>query len=112
MHYLIVDTRFPVPVHVFLEHDPRSEPGFPRLVVRRVTLESPGDGAEGNPSSVGPAAAVGQNPYRSDRFRAFPSDGAATRAGFGVIEPRFVGATWGAYHRAFGFGSRTLPRHG
>jgi hypothetical protein len=113
MRYLIIDTRFPSPVHVFLEQDPQAEAGFPAgLRVLRVTLETAAAGPPDCGVSVGPLAAVGQNPWHPERFREFRSDGAAAGAGFGLIEPRFVGATWSAYVRAFRPGGRTIPARG
>jgi hypothetical protein len=109
MHYLVVDTRFRTPVHVFLDADPRAEAGFPAsLAVRRVTLDT---GANVGPfdCGVGAAAAVGQHPWQPELFREFRSDGAAGRAGFGLIEPRFVGPSWAAYQRAFRPGARSIP---
>lgn len=110
MRYHVLDTRFACPVHVFLDVDPQSEKDFPDLAVTCVTLEHmTGPGPAG--AYLGPAEAVGQDPWRPDRFREFRSDAAARAAGFVVVEPRFVGSTWAAYDRVFRFGGRTVRSH-
>ena len=107
MHYLVIDDRFRSPVHVFLEHEPESEVGFPRLSVRPVALEMV---AAASGYRLGAGGSVGQNPQKPDHFREFGSDGAVSAAGYGLIEPRFVGATWAEYDRAFRFGGKTVAR--
>jgi hypothetical protein len=92
--FLVIDSRFGTPIHVFLELDPRLDADYCGHTVREVTLESP-------PSGVGGVYAIGRDPARPDRFRKFRSDGAVAGAGFILIEPRFVGATWQAYAREF-----------
>lgn len=89
MHFLVVDVRFGSPVHVFLEHDPRGQEGYPALAVREVTLE-PGAGTT-----------IGRDPVYLARFRQFPSDAAVARAGFVLIEPRYVGPDWEGYSHHF-----------
>lgn len=109
MHFLVIDTRFAAAVHVFLETDPRAEAEFPRgLSVQDVTLEpdKPLPGSTG--SGIGSGQTVGQDSERPRRFREFASDREASRAGFTVIEPRFVGPTWVSYQRTFGFGERKV----
>jgi hypothetical protein len=105
MHFLVIDTRFGAPVHVFLEHDPRAHPGFPGLTVRAVDLDPP-RGPYGEPlgwsgASYSPTSAVGQNPWRTDRFREFGSDRAVAGAGFVLVEPRYVGPSWSEYVNAY-----------
>lgn len=91
MHFLVVDSRFGTPIYVFLENDPHGEDGYPALAVQEVTLE-PG---------AGRTAAIGRDPARLERFREFASDGAVARAGFILVEPRFVGPNWEEYCRNF-----------
>jgi hypothetical protein len=105
MHFLVIDSRFGTPIHVFLERDPRGEDDFPGLAVQAVTLESPVASGEETlwRSGVGSASAsaVGRNPWRSDRFREFESDRAVAGAGFVLIEPRYVGPSWWSYLSTF-----------
>lgn len=97
-HFLIVDNRYGTPIHVFLELDPTTEPGFPGFGVRPVTLEWPaGPPGLGVPAGV----AIGRNPHQLDSFRTFGSDKAVAGAGFILIEPRYVGPNWPAYVLAF-----------
>jgi hypothetical protein len=109
-HFLIVDNRFGTPIHVFLELDPTSEPGFPGFGVRSVTLEPP----EGSPGLGVPAGfAIGRNPHQLDRFRVFRSNQAVAGAGFILIEPRYVGPNWSGYVVAFRpGGEKPIKRHG
>jgi hypothetical protein len=92
--FLVIDARFGTPIHVFLELDPRLDDDYPGQTVREVTLESPASRVDGG-------FAIGRDPSRADRFRKFGCDGAVVGAGFILIEPRFVGATWQAYTREF-----------
>jgi hypothetical protein len=105
MHFLVIDDRFGTPIHVFLEFDPREHNGFPELPVRRVSLDAPLPSAEEVPWRVGlgasPTGAVGQNPWRADRFREFGSDRAVAAAGYVLIEPRYIGSSWSFYLSAF-----------
>lgn len=94
MFFLVIDSRFGTPIYVFLELDPRLEEDYPGQTVREVTLESPS-------YRVGGIYAIGRDPAVPDRFRKFCSDGAVAGAGFILIEPRYVGATWQAYTREF-----------
>lgn len=94
MHFLFIDSRFGTPIHVFLEVDPREAEDYPGMLVRSVTIE------------VAPAAGtarpeLGRDPRRPDRFREFRSESAAAGAGFLLVEPRYVGATWEAYAQEF-----------
>lgn len=102
MHYLIIDRRFPAPVHVFLEQHPLEDPAFPGLPVKSVELDSSG--------SSGGLGSVANDPWQTSHFREFATDRAAAAAGFTIVEPRYVGPTWAAYDRAFGFGVRKLKR--
>jgi hypothetical protein len=105
MYFLVVDTRFASPVYVFLEQNPHAEPGFPGLAVRSVELQFSASEPRWSSGNV-----VAQNPRQSDHFRMFRSDGEAAAAGYGVVEPRFVGANWNSYRRVFDFGARRVPR--
>jgi hypothetical protein len=91
MHFLVVDARYGTPIYVFLE----SAPDSPGLTVQEVTLETAGAPAAGR------RTAIGRDPNHLERFREFVSDGAVARAGFILIEPRYVGATWEGYSRQF-----------
>src|SRR5688572_21194414 len=95
MHFLVVDARFGTPIYVFLERDPLGQDGYPDLVVQEVTLEA------GGASAVGRRAAIGRDPAHLERFREFGSDGAVARAGFILVEPRYVGPSWEGYCRHF-----------
>jgi hypothetical protein len=95
---LIVDHRFGTPIHVFLELDPSIEPSFPGFRVRLVTLECPASSPGlGVPAGI----AIGQDPHQLDRFQTFATDRAVTRAGFILIEPRYIGPNWPSYVLAF-----------
>lgn len=98
MHFLVIDGRFPVPVFVFLDLDPRGTGGDPALVAREVTLDL---AAEADRGGVRSDAVIAADPGRRDRFREFPSDRAARAAGFSPVEPRYVGPTWNAYQTVF-----------
>jgi hypothetical protein len=95
MHFLVVDPRFGTPIYVLLENDPNGAEGYPGLAVRAVTLEL---GGAPEPSR---RRALGRDPNNLDRLREFVSDGAVARAGFILLEPRYVGATWEGYCRHF-----------
>ena len=95
MHFLVVDARFGTPIYVFLERDPHGQDGYPGLRVQEVTLEA------GAPSAAGRRAAIGRDPAHLERFREFVSDGAVARAGFILVEPRYVGPNWEGYCRQF-----------
>lgn len=101
MHFLVIDDRFRAPVFVFLELDPRWPGPAPDLPVRSVTLDLTGAAPARGAAGVRPEAVIGQDPDQSDRFREFPSDGAARAAGFAPVEPRYVGSTWESYLRGF-----------
>jgi hypothetical protein len=96
MHFLVVDSRFGTPIYVFLERDPHGQSDYPGLVVREVSLE-----AGAGPSAVGRRAAIGRDPAHLEQFREFISDGAVARAGFILVEPRYVGPSWEGYCRHF-----------
>jgi hypothetical protein len=95
MHFLVVDVRFGTPIYVFLECDPHGQNGYPNLAVQEVTLEA------GGTPLVGRRAAIGRDPAHLNRFREFVSDGAVARAGFVLVEPRYVGPSWEGYCRHF-----------
>ena len=96
MHFLVVDVRYGTPIYVFLERDPHGQDGYPDLIVQEVTLE-----ADVEPGSVGRRAAIGRDPAHLEQFREFISDGAVARAGFILVEPRYVGPSWEGYCRHF-----------
>lgn len=97
MAFLIVDERFGVPIYVFLETDPRGTDDFPPLRVCEVQFEQLAAGVR--PGTQG--AGVGQHPMSSMAFREFISDSAVAAAGYGLIEPRFVGNNWQQYLSGF-----------
>lgn len=97
MFFLVIDYRFGTPIYAFLERDPRGDGAF-RLTVREVSLEFP-DAA--GPARLGRRPAIGRDPQHLDCFQEFTTDGAAARAGFIVVEPRYVGPSWEAYEREF-----------
>jgi hypothetical protein len=102
MYFLVIDTRFGTPIYAFLELDPRGDGSFV-LAVREVLLEflpAP-SGAAPERACPGRRPAIGQDPYHTDRFREFVSDGAVARGGFILIEPRYVGPSWESYVREF-----------
>lgn len=94
MHFLVIDVRFGTPIYVFLERDPHDQDGYPDLAVQEITLEA-GVGVSGR------RAAIGRDPAHLERFREFSSDGAVARAGFILVEPRYVGPCWEGYSRHF-----------
>jgi len=98
IRYLVVDPRFSTPITILLDLDPTAEPGYPGFAVRAVTLEPPGPPET---SGVSAREAIGRDPGHLDQFRSFPSDRAVARAGFILIEPRYVGPNWSAYVQAF-----------
>jgi hypothetical protein len=107
VHFLVIDDRFPSPVYVFLDADPRQEEGFPGLPVFQVNLERPSDpGGSGWDGGVTPAASVGRYLGDPARFREFGSDRAVDTARYQLVEPRYVGPTWKAYVRHFRPGGR------
>jgi hypothetical protein len=96
MHFLVIDFRFGTPIYVFLEIDPRSAEAYPGLAVREVDIAfAP------TPDRAGQRPALGRDPHHLNRFQEFISDGATAKAGFILIEPRYVGPTWEAYSREF-----------
>ena len=94
MHFLVIDSRFGTPIHVFLEVDPRGAADYPGMTVRSVTLEVAAVARTGR-------SELGRDPRRRDRFREFRSEAAARGAGFVLVEPQYVGPTWESYARAF-----------
>jgi hypothetical protein len=96
MYFLVIDKRFGTPIYAFLESDPRGSKGYPDLAVREVSVEA----AE---AIVGPTKrlSLGCDPRHPDHFREFRSDGALLRAGYVLVEPRYVGETWQEYESAF-----------
>ena len=105
MHFLVIDNRFRVPVFVFLELEPRRPGSDPGLPVRCVSLDRADDrrsrSAHDHGAGVRPNVAIGQDPQQPDRFLEFLSEGHVRAAGFGLIEPRYVGPTWEAYLSVF-----------
>jgi hypothetical protein len=91
MHFLVVDARFGTPIYVFLESDPLGGADYPGLAVRKIVLEAAAEGVASRRSSIG------RDPGRAGRFREFASDRAVTAAGFVLVEPRYIGATWEDY---------------
>ncbi|OWK43020.1 hypothetical protein [Fimbriiglobus ruber] len=96
MHFLVVDARYGTPIYAFLEFDPRGTNDYPGLVVQEVAIES-----TESAGAMARRVSVGRDPHRLDRFREFISDGAVAKAGFILIEPRYVGVTWQAYVSEF-----------
>lgn len=108
----MIDDRFRAPVFVFLELDPRWPGPAPDLPVRSVTLDLTGVAPARGGAGVRPDAVIGQDANHWDRFREFPSEGAALAAGFTPVEPRYVGSTWESYLRGFrphGRGKPAVP---
>lgn len=107
MHFLVVDARFGTPIYVLLENDPQGAEDYPGLTVREVTLElGPAPGASRR-------RAIGRDPAHLELFREFVSDGAVARAGFILVEPRYVGPNWEGYCRQFRpEGEKPVKRHG
>ena len=101
MHFLVIDDRFPSPVYVFLETDPRQEEGFPGLPVHQVTLER-------QKSQLGCSLtmAVGRHVGEPALFREFASDRAVAAGLCLLIEPRYIGPSWKAYTRVFRLGGK------
>jgi hypothetical protein len=94
VHFLVIDIRFGTPIYVFLEADPHGDAGYPGLAVHAVTLEEIS-------TSGSRRYAIGRDPNCLERFREFVSDGAVARAGFILMEPRYVGTNWEGYCRHF-----------
>ena len=105
MHFLLIDDRFRVPIHVFLELDPRASGMDYVGVVRVVTLDRAAPHSSGTPGRSGESirtqATIGRDPHEPDRFVEFPSDGHVRAAGFALIEPRYVGPSWETYLNVF-----------
>jgi hypothetical protein len=96
MYFLVIDTRFGTPIHVFLALDPRGAVGYPGFAVREVILEFfPAGPTRGGRRSIG------RDPAKLDRFREFASDGAVAVARFILLEPYYVGPTWESYAREY-----------
>ena len=97
--FLVIDTRFAVPVFVFLDSDPTGAAGYAGPPARRVTLS----GAPGQRLGEGvePWRTVGADPERGCRFAEFASDGQARAAGYAPVEPRYVGPDWASYTSVF-----------
>jgi hypothetical protein len=95
-YFLVVDTRFAVPVFVFLDADPTGASGYAGPPARRVTLtQTEGSGA------VPPGSTIGADPWAGGRYAEFASDGHARAAGFAPVEPRYVGPDWASYASVF-----------
>ena len=103
MHFLIVDSRFAVPIFVFLETDP-NESGIHAVRGRWVDLdqsESAEIQARKPTAGFGDMAAIGGDPSRSDHFAIFATDGDVRAAGYALIEPRYLGPSWDTYLSVF-----------
>jgi hypothetical protein len=109
MHYLVIDNRFASPVYAFLDQHPGSDRGFPGLAVHSVNLDTAPEKSYGARTATG--YAIGQDPRSPSDYRQFGSEGAVRAAGFGLIEPRYVGVSWGSYARMFPFGAKTTKRY-
>ncbi len=96
MFFLVIDPRFGTPIYVFLEIDPRGAEDYPGLTVYEVVIE-----LTPQPGEFRRRLAIGRDPHQLNRFREFGSDGAAARAGFILIEPRYIGPSWESYAREF-----------
>jgi hypothetical protein len=104
MHFLLIDTRFGVPISVFLEDDPSHVAGGSALSGRWVTLEpaAPSElGFRRRHSVLAGPVSIGADPARQDRFAEFPTDHDVRAAGFALIEPRYVGPNWETYVGVF-----------
>jgi len=95
-YFLLVDDRFQVPIFVFVELEPRRPA---RAVTIEFTPATPGERRCW--VGVRPNTSLGRHPEHWDRFKEFPSDGAARAAGYMPIEPRYVGPSWESYLGAF-----------
>ncbi len=95
-YFLVVDTRFAVPVFVFLDADPAGATGYAGPPARRVTLARTDAGG-----SVQPNSTIGADPFARGRYEEFASDGHARAAGFAPVEPRYVGPDWASYTSVF-----------
>ena len=95
MHFLVIDDRFGTPIYVFLEHNPHGRADYPELPVREIAWEALA------PAPYSQRCSIGCDPNHLERFREFASDGAVTRAGFILIEPRYVGTSWENYSHQF-----------
>jgi hypothetical protein len=102
VYFLVIDTRYGVPIYVFLEHDPNKADERAKLRGRWVTLEPVVTAGHSDPhSTLGTTAAIGGDPNRPDRYAVFASEGAVRAAGFSLIEPRYMGPTWESYLSVF-----------
>jgi hypothetical protein len=103
VHFLVIDTRFGVPIYVFLERDPNEVGGRVRFRGRWVTLEDAASGDHDDLSNLtlGTTVAIGGDPNRADRYAVFESEGAVRAAGFSLIEPRYMGPSWETYLSVF-----------
>jgi hypothetical protein len=113
VHYLVIDTRYGVPIYVFLERDPNNADERAKLRGRWVTLEPAATAANDDPthSTIGTSAAIGGDPNRPDRYAVFACERALHAAGFSLIEPRYMGPSWDTYLSVFHpeGGKRSLP---
>jgi hypothetical protein len=95
-YFLVVDTRFAVPVFVFLDADPAGTTGYPGPPARPVTVARTDAGG-----SVQPGSTIAADPFARGRYAEFPSDGHARAAGFAPVEPRYMGPDWASYASVF-----------
>jgi hypothetical protein len=103
VYFLVIDTRYGVPIYVFLEHDPNDGGGRAKFRGRWVRLEpaATAGNADARDSSAGSTCAIGGDPNRPDRYAVFTSEGAVRAAGFSLIEPRYMGPSWDTYLSVF-----------
>lgn len=104
MHFLVIDSRFAVPIFVFLEADPNEGGLHEPLPGRWVTLDqanAPKVHAGKTTVGLGDKVAIGGDPKRVDRFAMFASEGAVRAAGYSIIEPRYLGPSWDTYLSVF-----------
>lgn len=104
MHFLIVDSRFAVPIFVFLEIDPNESsvhaplPGSWVILERSLSFEV---GTRKSMAGLGDTAAIGGDPKNPDRFAIFATEGDVRASGYALIEPRYLGPTWETYLSVF-----------
>lgn len=104
MHFLIVDSRFAVPIFVFLEIDPNESGLHAPLPGSWVTLERSHSfevGTRKSMAGLGDTAAIGGDPKNPDRFAIFATEQDVRASGYALIEPRYLGPTWETYLSVF-----------
>jgi hypothetical protein len=96
MHFLVIDNRFGTPIHVFLEFAPEDETNELGLSVQDVKID-----LFGPEKREGRRSVLGQDPRSRNQFREFVSEEAVDNSGYVLVEPYFMGPTWGEYVRGF-----------